>query len=632
MVDPRRHLLSLAAAISAGLVTGQCVSTFDLGPDTSLCAGQPLTISATPGYQSYLWSTGSTTNGITVAAAGTYSCTVTEIATSGSVIINGDFSAGATGFTSDYVPGTGGPWGPVSLAGTYAASTSPFLVHTNFASFGDHTTGTGSMLVVNGADIAGQDIWCQTVAVLPNTTYAFSAWLASATPSSPAQLSFTVDGVSIGNLNAVSTTGLWLNFYSLWNSGAATSVTLCITNLNTQQSGNDFAIDDILFSPFCTYTDDVVVTYFNYPEPDLGPDTTYCADVTITLDPQWPSADAITWQDGSSTSPYIPSTPGIYWVDVMENGCTTRDSVLVTELPLPVADIGADQQQCEGDVVFLDAAFPGATYSWQNGSTAPTFTVDQSGTYSVTLDLAGCLDRDTVTYTYFSLPIVDLGNDTSICEADDLFLDVARPGGSYQWENGYTFPQRQTTGAGVYWVIVEENNCTTTDSLVLEKIALPVAELGPDRLLCAGSTEELVVEGPGYTYLWSDGSTGSSVIIDGPDIYSVTVTNVCGTDVDSVVIALDYCDCPVYVPNSFTANGDGINDGFLPQFTCPNRSYTLRIFDRWGAVQWETTDPFLPWEGGELATGVYAWTVEYEPDSDVLTGKRAARGHVVLLR
>jgi gliding motility-associated-like protein len=115
-------------------------------------------------------------------------------------------------------------------------------------------------------------------------------------------------------------------------------------------------------------------------------------------------------------------------------------------------------------------------------------------------------------------------------------------------------------------------------------------------------------------------------------LYAVTVTNSCGLASDSVEFDLDFCDCPVYTPNAFTANGDEINDRFVPQFTCPNRSYLLRIYDRWGRIQWETTDPFKAWDGGGLPVGVYAWTIEYEPDSDVLRGNRTASGHVLLAR
>ncbi len=627
------RLFLFATAFVAGVVVnGQCTGSLSLGPDITVCDGTPVTLTATSGFLSYLWSTGATTSSITVNGAGTYDCTVTEFNAATNAVSNGDFSAGATGFTSDYVPGTGGPWGPVSLAGTYATSTSPNLVHTNFASFGDHTTGSGQMLVVNGAQVAGQNIWCQTVNVLPNTLYAFSAWLASATSSSPAQLQYTVNGVPIGNLNATSQLGVWLNFYSTWNSGAATTATLCITNLNTQQSGNDFAMDDITFSQFCTYTDAVNVIYNPYPAPDLGPDPSYCADSSIVLDPQWPGADSYAWQDGSTGATYVPQGGGVVWVDVTEAGCTTRDSVVVTVRPLPVADIGPDQQSCDGQVVVLDASYPGATYTWHNGSTAPTFNATTTVTASVTVDLAGCLDQDTALVQFYPLPVVDLGADTTICPADALVLNAFEPGAAYVWQDGSTGPQQVAAAVGTYWVVVSEDGCQSTDSLVLTKFEPPFVDLGPDHLLCAGNTEVLQAEGPGLTYLWSDGSTDAELPIDGPGLYWVIVSDQCSADQDSISITWDYCDCPVYVPNTFTADGDGINERFLPRFACPNRTYMLRIFDRWGREQWGTSDPDAAWDGGGLPIGVYAWTLEYVPDSDVAKGKRKAQGHVLLLR
>lgn len=625
-----RHLLFLVAVCSADLVHAQCTSPIELGPPISLCAGQSQVLSAPSGYQSYVWNTGANTPSITVSAAGTYSCTVTQTGTN--AITNGDFSAGATGFTSDYVPGTGGTYGLLSAAGTYATTTSPNFVHNNFAAFGDHTTGSGAMLVMNGTQVIGQNIWCQTVTVAPNTTYTFSAWLASAVSASPAQLQYTVNGVPIGNLNASSVLGLWVNFTSTWNSGAATTATLCITNLNTAESGNDFAIDDIAFVPLCTYTDNVVVTVYPLPTPDLGPDQEYCAGNAVALNPQVPGADSYLWQNGSSAPTLTPTASGVYWVDVTDNGCTTRDSVLVNILTQPTISLGPDQQLCQGQVTVLNAFYPGATVLWNDGSTVPTRTVSQSGTYWVIVDLAGCVDRDTVALIFHPLPIVELGNDTSICEVDALVLDVYRPGGSYLWENGSTLPQRTTTGAGTYRVVVVENGCATADSLSLSIIPLPEAYLGPDRLLCAGRTEELDVYRPGCTYLWNDGSTGPTRIVSGPGMYAVTVTNSCGTASDDVEFDLDFCDCPVYTPNAFTANGDEINDRFVPQFTCPNRSYLLRIYDRWGRIQWESTDMFKEWDGAGLPQGVYAWTIEYEPDSDVLRGTRTASGHVVLVR
>ncbi len=157
-------LTFVASALTVSAVA-QCTDDFSLGNDTTLCTGAFLLLNAGAGYQSYLWEDGSTAQTHIAYGAGIYSCTVTDFGTSGELVVNGDFSSGATGFSSDYIPGTGGTYGLLSNAGTYAVSTNPQLTHVNFQSFGDHTTGFGSMLVMNGAEIINQNVWCQTVVV-----------------------------------------------------------------------------------------------------------------------------------------------------------------------------------------------------------------------------------------------------------------------------------------------------------------------------------------------------------------------------------------------------------------------------------------------------------------------------------
>jgi len=191
---------------------------------------------------------------------GTYQVTVSALS-SDNLITNGDFSAGASGFTSDYIPGTGGAFGLLSLEGQYAVSTNPLLTHNNFANCNDHSPGTGNMMVVNGAGVANQNVWCQNVSVTPNTNYGFSAWIASVVASSPAQLQFSVNGVIIGGTyNASPTTCDWTEFFQIWNSGPTGIAQICIVNQNTALGGNDFAIDDIFFSEVCEATATVNVT------------------------------------------------------------------------------------------------------------------------------------------------------------------------------------------------------------------------------------------------------------------------------------------------------------------------------------------------------------------------------------
>ncbi len=616
----------------------QCTATFSLGNDTTICEGSTLFLNAGTGYQSYAWTTGSTAQSIVVSATGTYGCSVTDFGTSGELVVNGDFSAGATGFTGDYIPGVGGTYGLLSNAGTYAVSTNPLLTHVNFQSFGDHTTGFGNMLVVNGAQFVDQNVWCQTVAVAPNTDYAFSAWLASAVSGSPAELVFTINGVTIGDpLLAPFTTGQWVNFYSVWNSGVSTTATICISNQNNQDSGNDFALDDISFAPFCTYADEVIVTVQEFPEPDLGADVGICAGITVPLDATWPGADAYLWQDGSTSANIEAATTGIYWVDVTENGCIARDSVEVGFAPLPTIDLGPDQQLCAGDIVLLNAAFPGAAYLWQNGTTTSTLQVTGSASVNVTVDLDGCIDQDTISFTYFPLPLIDLGPDTTICADTSLVLNVARPGGTYLWEDGSTAAQRTLTESGLYHVAVTENGCTTTDSLDLGRIPLPFVELGPDFLLCIGQTAELDATGAGYTYLWNTSDTTSELEITEEGLYHVLVTSPCGTFEDSISVSQDQCDCPIFLPNAFTPDGDGINEGFRPSFNCPADRYRFTIFDRWGQEVWMSEDPGEAWDGGggaadATAIGIYAWKLEIRPQTVNEYTLRKLFGHVVLMR
>lgn len=632
-------LLLVLFAPLAERAAAQCTGAINLGGDTTLCSGATLLLNAGAGYQSYLWENGAGGQTHLVSGPGTYSCTVTDFGTSGELVINGAFTQGATGFTSDYIPGTGGTYGLLSNAGTYAVANSPNSTHVNFASFSDHTTGFGGMLVVNGAEVVGQDIWCQTVVVQPNSNYAFSAWLASAVASSPAQLVFTINGVTIGNpLLAPSFTGQWVNFYTIWNSGASTTATICISNLNAAQSGNDFALDDISFAPFCTYTDEIIVTYQDFPEPDLGADVVVCAGTVVTLDATWPNADAYSWQNGSPANTFSPVADGTYWVDVTENGCTGRDSVLVDFTVQPTVSLGANQQRCAGEVQSLNAFFPNATYQWQDGTTSATYTVYGSGTYSVIVDVAGCTATDEVVFVYYPRPIVDLGVDTTICADTLIVRDVSRPGGSYQWENGTTDPGRTLSQSGIYWVDVTENDCTTRDSIVLGTIALPVVDLGPDFLLCKGLTRELDAFGTGYTYLWGTGETEATYEVNEAGTYSVTVTNVCDAMSDTVEVTLDQCDCPVYVPNAFTANVDSRNAGFRPVFDCAYDEYLLQIFNRWGELIWESTDPQESWDGGGSSpdasnpTSVYVWRLRLRPITVSEYTWRELMGHVVLLR
>ncbi|MBK7344212.1 MAG: hypothetical protein IPJ06_14640 [Saprospiraceae bacterium] len=246
-----------------------CQETLDLGDDVILChPGGDVQLNASySGDPSKIidieWDpiTGLSDPSIldpiaSVSSTTTYTVTIKTFS-GNNLVNNGDFEGGNTSFTSDYI------YNPVSLVseGVYAITNNPNIQHPGFQPCGDHTSGSGQMMAVNGAGTPGQNVWCQTIPVLPNTSYVFSAWVTTLVAASPAILQFYANGAPIGAaFNAPSNTCDWIQFYNIWDSGGSSSVTICIVNQNTVLGGNDFALDDIFLSEVCEISDTITIT------------------------------------------------------------------------------------------------------------------------------------------------------------------------------------------------------------------------------------------------------------------------------------------------------------------------------------------------------------------------------------
>ena len=167
-------------------------------------------------------------------------------------VVNGDFSAGNTGFTSSYsfvASGTS------TTPGTYGVRTNSQSFNPGYNLFFDHTSGSGNMMLVDGSSDTSAVVWQETLSVATNTAYIFSAWAAPANGSNPAGLIFSVNGSQVGGtLNLTNTPGVWQHFFAVWSSGNATNATLRITDNNSVALGNDFALDDLAFTVAPTNT------------------------------------------------------------------------------------------------------------------------------------------------------------------------------------------------------------------------------------------------------------------------------------------------------------------------------------------------------------------------------------------
>jgi gliding motility-associated-like protein len=405
------------------VTTNLTVASFnvDAGNNTAICNGTSTQLNATGGLI-YSWTPTTNLSNANIpnpvaTPSSTTTYTVSTQVEVGNAIVNGDFSAGNTGFSSSYVYKTP----PNTTEGQYWVSNNAQVWNGGMAPCGDHTTGSGNMLLVNGATVANVSIWCQTVNVLPNTTYAFSTWLASLTAGNPAQLQFSINGSLLGSVfTASNTTCLWQQFYTTWNSGSNTTANICIVNQNTIASANDFAIDDISFAQLCTATDTVVITV--HPTYSNTVNSAICQNEVYVL------------PDGSTTT-----TAGTY-VDTLTtlNGC---DSVVTTNLTVhPTYSYSISQTICPSDMYLL----PGGSM------------VNTTGIYVDTLNTVNGCDSIITTNLTVVPPAISVTADTAICLNSSVQLDASGGLYTYSWSpaiglsdssiaNPVATPQQTTT-------------------------------------------------------------------------------------------------------------------------------------------------------------------------------------------
>ncbi|NDP22071.1 MAG: T9SS type A sorting domain-containing protein [Paludibacter sp.] len=260
-------------------------------------------------FYSTLASPSLTTNA-TSNLSGTYTVNGNVIV-GGNLITNGDFSAGNTSFSSGY-----GYVAPSAAAlnpeGLYTIVNLPSAVHADFTNYPDHTTGTGLQMVVNGSPTAGVVVWSQSVPVIPGATYqfAYSEQTVNITqvPKNASQLQLYVNGVAAGTVYTAPLVNYqWATF--LYNASAGTNnvLNLELINQNTVATGNDFALDDIIFQQILPATSTTNVSV----NPIVPVSVTVNASPGTTVYSNTPVTFTATPTNGGSTPVYQWKVNGI---------------------------------------------------------------------------------------------------------------------------------------------------------------------------------------------------------------------------------------------------------------------------------------------------------------------------------
>ncbi len=341
-----------------------------------------------------------------------------------------------------------------------------------------------------------------------------------------------------------------------------------------------------------------------YPKLELGNDTAVCSGGSVSLHATYPGAKYM-WQDAKTDSVYIAKAEGRYTVTSTFKGCTATDSMQVTINSYPWFNLGGDTLLCETPSFTLNATCMAASYLWQDSTTNAFFNVTQSGMYWVQVNHKGCLKSDSIDITMRAAPHFSLGKDTILCDTATMVLTVPANYQAYLWNDASVTSYLKVSKPGLYSVLVSDSGCSASDAIDIHYLDKPLVKLGNDTSVCAGISIYLQATNPAANYRWSNLSTDSVQNITQEGTYWARADNFCGTSSDTTNISFTVCNCIISVPNSFTPNGDLLNDIFIPVANCAVVNYHLLIFNRWGVLVFETRDPLQGWDG--KAGGNFQW-------------------------
>lgn len=226
-----------------------------------------------------------------------------------------------------------------------------------------------------------------------------------------------------------------------------------------------------------------------------------------------------------------------------------------------------------------------------------------------------------------------------LCKGEIKMFNSSFLEASYKWSDGTTDSTFSISSEGVYSVSANMGDCTLSDTVVLIEME-EQPSLESDTLICQGDKMTLFAPVPGV-YEWSTGSKSSNIEITDAGIYKLTVSNECGIFNYESYVETEICDCPIYIPNAFSPNGDGLNDELLVFSACdfPLLIKHFRIFDRWGNLVYNSegdNTQSIQWDGSSqgkpVSAGAYTWVMEYSITPKGRSEQKISQGDITILR
>jgi len=265
-----------------------------------------------------------------------------------------------------------------------------------------------------------------------------------------------------------------------------------------------------------------------------------CDSLSVQFTNKSIDGDIYTWNfgDGNSSNDLNPKhtylQSGVYSVSLQAIDTTIhKDSTKVQFNLIQIYDspqvkfIVPSVTICDGDSVEISVDNTWETYTWNTSSSASSIIVKESGVYSVQItDIHSCFAKDSIEMTRVAKPIVFIGADTAICKGNAVVLDAQNLGATYIWNTGAITQTIVADTTGIYAVeVINQNNCSVSDTIQFIVHDVPAISLGTDTAICKGNTIELGPFDDANTYVWNTGDRTNRLILSESQQYSVIATN-----------------------------------------------------------------------------------------------------------
>lgn len=454
-------------------ITVNALPVVNLGSDFNLCPGESATLDAGSGHPVYAWSTGATTQQITISTAGTYTVTVEN--TDGCVASSSITSSVPPAMTivSNVVPASCGQADGSGVI-TVSAGTSPYT----------YLWSNGNTTSINANVIAGVYFCTVTDASGCGLVEQFNITNTGAPTLSLISNNVTCFGAADGTALVTATGGAPPYTYT-WSNGATTAAMSGV-------GGGVYTID-VTDATGCVGSDAVTIT-----EPTELVVSTFITEAGCGVADGSASASvtggtvpyAYSWSDilGQTTATATGLLSGAYTVSITDGiGCTNTASATVTNANGPSVTLSTTDVDCEGDNNGVAAAtVTGGTtpysYIWNDpsGQTVAVATSLEAGNYELSVtDANSCLVVESTTVVALNAtPVVDLGPDVELCPDATVTLD-AGSFTSYLWSDASTSQTLEVSGPVTVSVTVTDlNGCMGSDTAQVDTITCTgIAEL-----------------------------------------------------------------------------------------------------------------------------------------------------------